>query len=358
MTRSDRKRRGRRTSRRRDTGRGAGPARRRERARRARWRPLWALLGLFGLGVVATFLSSRRIRPMDEWQELLQDEEVPPQRREPFPSTSLEVAGPAGVLHVEDGGSGGLPVLFVHGLGGSCGQWRHQLAHLRRARRALALDLRGHGRSAAAEEGEHGSGEYGISELADDVAAVADDLGLARFVLVGHSLGAAVAVEVAGREAERVAGLVLVDPNGDQTEIPRRELADFLAALAAEPRDEMRWYFKQILVGAAPQTAEEVLADLEATPGEALVSSLESSFSYSPLPSLEAYREHGGGPVLSVISDMNTLPYSLHNLVEDLPVRLVAGTSHWLMLDRPDELNAALDAVLGRLEAPAGVAVT
>jgi pimeloyl-ACP methyl ester carboxylesterase len=347
VTRSEKKRRGLRLGK-----------QRRERARRARWRPLWTLMGLFGLGVVATFLSSRRIRPMDEWQELLEDEEVPPRRREPFPSTPLEVAGPAGVLHVEDGGSGGLPVLFVHGLGGSCGQWRYQLAHLRRTRRALALDLRGHGRSAPADDVHDGGGEYGIGEFADDVAAVADDLGLARFVLVGHSLGAAVAVEYAGREAERVAGLVLVDPNGDQTEIPRRELADFLTALAAEPRDEMRWYFKQVLVGAAPETAEQVLADLEATPGEALVRALESSFDYSPLPSLEAYRKHGDGPVLSVISDMNTLPYSLHNLVEDLPVRLVTGTSHWLMLDRPDELDAALDAFLARLEAAAASAVT
>jgi pimeloyl-ACP methyl ester carboxylesterase len=343
MGRADRKKRRRRR------GGGLVPGRR-QRERRARWRPLWTLLGLFGLGIVATFLSSRRIRPMDEWQELLEDEELPPQRREPFPSTSLEVAGPAGVLHVEDGGSGGLPVVFVHGLGGSCGQWSRQLAHLRPSRRALALDLRGHGRSATPDDGEYGIGEY-----ADDVAAVADDLGLARFVLVGHSLGAAVVAEVAGREPERVAGLVLVDPNGDQTEIPRRELKDFLTALAAEPRDEMRWYFKQVLVGASRETSERVLADLDATPDDALVRSLESSFETSPLPALEAYRRHGGA-VLSVISDMNTLPYSLHNLLEDLPVRLVAGTSHWLMLDRPDELDAVLDTFLHRLDPVAAAA--
>jgi pimeloyl-ACP methyl ester carboxylesterase len=308
-----------------------------------RLHPLWALLGLLGLGVLATFLSSRRIRPMDEhdWQDLLEDEEPPARRREPSPSTPLEVPGPAGVLHVDDGGSGGLPVVFVHGLGATGAQWRHQLAHLRSSRRALAVDLRGHGRSQGA-----GAGEYGIGEFADDLAAAVDDLGLDRFVLAGHSLGSAVAIEYAGREPHRVAGLLLADPNGDQTEIPRRELDDFLAALRAEPRDEMRWYFKQVLVGAAPETVERVLADLEATPPEALVGALESSFAYSPLPALAAY----GGPVLSVISDMNTLPYSLHNLVEELPVRLLTGTSHWLMLDRPDDFNQALDAFLDRVE--------
>ena len=312
-------------------GRGGG---------RRRLRPLWAVLGLFGLGVLATWLSSRRIDPLEGWEELLDEEELPPRGRERFPSTPIEVAGPAGVLHVDDGGSGGLPVVFVHGLGGAAGQWEPQLAHLRPRRRALAVDLRGHGRSAPAEDGA-----YGIEEFADDLGAVADDLGLERFVLAGHSMGASVAVELAARERERVAGLLLVDPNGDQTEIPRAELDEFLAALRADPADEMRWYFRQVLVGAVPATAERVLADLEATPADALVRSLESSVAYSPVAGLERFR----GPVLSVVSDMNTLPYSLHNLLPDLPVRLVAGTSHWLMLDRPDEINRLLDDLLARV---------
>jgi pimeloyl-ACP methyl ester carboxylesterase len=324
----------------------------RHRSRR-RWRPLWTLLGLFGVGVVATFLSSRRIDPMEGWDELLDEGGEPP--HEPFPSTPVEVPGPGGRLHVDDGGTGGLPVLMVHGLGGSAGQWAAQLAHLRSGRRALAVDLRGHGRSAPP-----GDGEYGIGDLAADVAAVADDLGLARFVLVGHSLGAAVAIEVASRESGppaagpgRVAGLVLVDPNGDQTEIPKKELDAFLASLRADPRDEMRWYFKQVLVGSEPATAERVLADLEATPPEALVEALASSFEHSPVPGLERYLERYRGPVLSVISDMNTLPYSLHNLLPDLPVRQVAGTSHWLMMDRPADTNRLLDAFLEKVESVA-----
>jgi len=328
-------------------------AREREtKGRRRRWRPLWALLGLFGVGILATLLSSRRIDPMEEWDDLLDDEDLPPQRRERFPSTDVTVPGPAGDLHVDDGGSGGLPVLMVHGLGGSARQWVRQLAHLRPARRALAVDLRGHGRSAPAADGEYGIGEY-----ADDLTIVADDLGLDRFVVVGHSLGASVAVELASREQVgatpgRVAGLVLVDPNGDQTEIPGKELDGFLASLREDPRDEMRWYFKQVLVGAEPATVERVLEDLEATPREALVASLESSFAYSPLPALERYR----GPVLSLISDMNTLPYSLHNLLPEMPVRLVSGTSHWLMLDRPDDCNRLLDDFLARLDSTAAAA--
>jgi pimeloyl-ACP methyl ester carboxylesterase len=316
------------------------PKRSPSRRRARRLRPLWTAAGLFALGVLATWLSSRRIHPMAEWEDFLDGEDLPP--REPFPTTPVEVAGPAGILHVEEGGSGGLPVVFVHGLGGRGAQWGHQVAHLRPERRVLALDLRGHGGSSPAADGA-----YGVADLAADVTAVADELGLERFVLAGHSLGATVAAEVARREGvERVAGLLLVDPNGDQTRIPRAELDPFLASLRSDPAGEMRWYFKQVLVGAAPGTAERVLEDLAATPPEVLLAALEASFTHSPLPALEDY----DGPLLAVVSDMNSLPYSLPNLRPDLPVRLLVGTSHWLMLDRPDDLDRILDDFLGTLE--------
>ena len=62
---------------------------------------------------------------------------------------SQSIAGPAGPLHVDDGGDGaGVPVVFVHSFGGSTAHWPAQLAYLRKSRRALAVDLRGHGLSA------------------------------------------------------------------------------------------------------------------------------------------------------------------------------------------------------------------
>jgi len=137
------------------------------------------------------------------------------------------VAGPAGALCVDDAGSGGSPVLFVHSLAGRAAHWSAALAHCRPHRRALAFDQRGHGRSAPLER----HAELAIETLADDVRAVADACGLRRFVLVGHSLGGGVALAFAGAYPDRVERLLLLDPIGDGTQMPAAELQPFLDRL-------------------------------------------------------------------------------------------------------------------------------
>lgn len=311
-------------------------------APRRRRRPrglLWILLGLVGLGLLATLVSRRRY----EEEEAGAPEGVPEHPiPEPAPPESVSgwIAGPAGNLHVRDGGTtetGALPVFFLHGLAGNGGQWALQLDHLRRRRRAIALDFRGHGDSDPAE-----NGDYTIAGLAGDVEATADQLGLRRFVLVGHSLGASVAIEYAGRHPERVAGLLLADPNGDTTQIPREQVESFVATLREDPLRELDSYYRQLVLGGDRDAGRWILEDLQDTHEEAIPLGFEHGMSYNPLPALGRYP----GPKLSIISEMNSLPYSLHRLVADLPARLMHGTGHWLMMDRPEIFNHLLEEFL------------
>jgi pimeloyl-ACP methyl ester carboxylesterase len=317
--------------------------------RRRRSRGLfWTLLGLFTLGALASALAGlRRWTP----EELKPEPQRPggPKPEPPEPAAAagetLWIAGPAGNLYVRDGGAGehpeAVPILFLHSLAGNGGQWTLQLDHLRRRRRAVALDLRGHGESDPAE-----NGDYSIAGLAGDVAAAADQLGLRRFILAGHSLGSLVAIEYASRHPERVAGLLLVDPNGDMTRVPEEQFRPFLEAVRADPLAELESYFRQLLVGGDADAARWVLEDLRLTHEDAVVAAVEGAMRYGPLPALERYR----GPRLSVISDMNRLPHSLHNLLPDLPTRLMPGTGHWLMMDRPEVFNHILDEFVEEVE--------
>ncbi|HEX9945117.1 MAG TPA: alpha/beta fold hydrolase [Thermoanaerobaculia bacterium] len=319
--------------------------------RRRRSRGLfWALLGLFTLGTLAAALAGwRRWVPEELRPEPRRPQPGPPEPEPPadVAGEALWIAGPAGNLYIRDGGGeedpDALPVLFLHSLAGNGGQWALQLDHLRRHRRAVAIDLRGHGESDPAEDGD-----YSVEGMANDVAAAADQLDLRRFLLAGHSLGSLVAIEYAGRHPERVAGLLLVDPNGDMSRVPRAELQPFVDALRADPLGELESYFRQLVVGGDPDAARWVLEDLRLTHEDAVVQAIEGSLRYQPLPALERYQ----GPKLSIISDMNRLPYSLHNLLPDLPVRLMTGTGHWLQMDRPETFNHLLDEFVEKVEAP------
>ncbi len=79
----------------------------------------------------------------------------------------------------------------------------------RRGRPVVAVDLRGRGRSAHTSPGS-----YGWPAHARDVLAVADRLGAERFAVVGHSMGAYVAMEIAKRAPERLERAVLIDAAG------------------------------------------------------------------------------------------------------------------------------------------------
>lgn len=315
---------------------------------------LWLLFGLLGLGALAGLVFGVQLGTRRRSGEAARREDDPfPERAAdagrgdyteaaPPESLSVWISGPRGNLFVRDGGSGhGAPILFLHSLAGNGGQWALQLDHLRRHRRAVALDLRGHGDSDPADDSD-----YSIPAFAADVAAVADQLDLRHFVLAGHSLGAAVAIEYASRHPERVVGLLLVDPNGDQTRIPQEQTEPFLEALRADPLGELESYFRQLLLLGDRDASRWVLEDIRLTHEDAVAKAVEGSFAYTPLPALERYQ----GPKLSIVSDMNSLPFSLHRLVPDLPVRHMAGTGHWLMMDRPEVFNGLLDEFLDSVD--------
>ncbi len=245
-------------------------------------------------------------------------------------------------IEAHDGGIGGLPVVFLHSLGGNATQWSAQLEHLRPGRRAVALDWRGHGRSGAPPDGE-----YSVSAAAADVEGAVERLGLERFVLVGHSGGGAVALDYAGTHPERVAGLLLVDPPGDAREMPAEQVDLLLSALASDayaPTIEAYWGSQ--LGGSDPAARARVMADLEATPKETMVGFFRAGLAYDPLPALRAYR----GPMLSVVTPINDEPFSLHNLGADLPHTTFTGTGHWLHMDRPEEFNRTLDEFVAKVE--------
>ncbi len=110
--------------------------------------------------------------------------------------------GPVVPVHWVQAGSG-QPLVLLHGLGGDVGFWESEIAALSGEFHVIAVDLRGSGATPAS------AGGHTMHDLADDVAAVLDDLEIASAHVLGFSMGGNVAQAFALRHPERLDRLVL-----------------------------------------------------------------------------------------------------------------------------------------------------
>ncbi|MGV9674177.1 alpha/beta fold hydrolase [Nocardia sp. NPDC003482] len=117
-------------------------------------------------------------------------------------TTTVRLSGGEATVAYDRTGSGPAVVL-VHGTAAGREQWGPLTERLADRRTVLALDYSGSGDTV-----DHG-GPLTVADLAAEVRAVADDAGVDRFDLVGHSLGAVIAAHVAATEPERVRSLLM-----------------------------------------------------------------------------------------------------------------------------------------------------
>jgi pimeloyl-ACP methyl ester carboxylesterase len=255
----------------------------------------------------------------------------------PAPRT---ITTPAGPVYVDDGGKGGIPVVFVHGNGGSSAQWKEQLGHLRATRRALAIDLPGMGQSPAPA-----GGDYSLRAMAAAIDAVTRELGLRRFVLVGHSYAGAVVATYAARHGERLAGVVYADAAAAGVTLSAEQKKQLLAALRADKMAVVRAWFAPMLKPSAPAVRDAVFASVEKTTVEAFSSALFSLGDYDAKTTVNAFT----GPRFAIGASDIEAPSSFHKVFPEIQSVRIEGAGHWLMLDKPEAFDAALDGFLATL---------
>jgi aminoacrylate hydrolase len=111
-----------------------------------------------------------------------------------------------GLYYEERGPAGGPPVILSPGLGGSAGYWAPNIAALADRHRVILYDHRGTGRSDRALQPD-----LDVDDMADDVIALLDGLGIERASLIGHAAGGVIGLAIALKQPERLTSLVVIN---------------------------------------------------------------------------------------------------------------------------------------------------
>ena len=249
-------------------------------------------------------------------------------------------------LRFDDVGDGPVVVL-IHGHPFDRSMWEPQRAQLSESFRVIAPDLRGYGQSAAT------AGLVTMAELAGDVEALLDDLGIADAAVVGLSMGGLVAMELAIADPRRWWALGLVattaEPIVAEERRDRLALADRLDAEGIEPA--VQAMTPRLFGPLCPQPViDDVVAMMRrANPIGAAAALRGRAQRPDYKPGLAALRLPvfvctGTDDSFSTSEITASLVAALH----DPEVVSLAGVGHLPNLERPDEFNAALVDFLTR----------
>lgn len=253
------------------------------------------------------------------------------------------IAGPQGRLATYDLEAGdGLPILFAHGDCSRASQWNRVMQLTVDGREAIVFDFRGHGASAPAADAD-----YGYDGRAADIGAVADAFGLKRFVLVAHSGGSGAALVYAASHADRVAGILLVDPATDPRALPKEIRDGFVHDLAGPKGGDVLSAYYTSIAGPNADVRKQVLADAALVDSAARAGVGKALAEWNPEPTLGAYH----GPVFVLATEANDNAAALFRLRSGIGHQIVPGSGHWVMLDKPEAVAEAVNTFVSTIEA-------
>ena len=231
---------------------------------------------------------------------------------------------PQGSIWYEEQGSGD-PLILIHGGAVDSRFFEHNVGPLAENFRVIATDLWGHGRTADRE------GPFSLESFSTDVAALIEQVAGGSANVLGHSIGSAVALDLAMRRPELVRQLIQVSGGFDvAADASEREL-DIDAMVAGTVN------FLGSSYGAVSPDGEEHFAVV--TRKDFALSSNEPRFTRDQVAAV-SHR------TLVMVADDDITPISHQiDFVNALPtgeLAVVPGTSHFLLQEKPALCNAII----------------
>jgi N-formylmaleamate deformylase len=234
------------------------------------------------------------------------------------------------------------PLVLLHGLTGSGACWTPLARDLEREYDVVMPDARGHGNSSAPYHG------YRYEDHARDVMGLVRGLGLARPVLLGHSMGGMTAAVVASQGARILRGIILVDP----TFLSPERLREVRGSDVAEQHRRLLGLEKSEVAAQAQARHPRRSSELVALQAEARLQTRMSAFDVLTPPNPEYRRLVStiGVPSLLVIGDSPVvsleMAMELQGLNPRVRVEQIPDAGHGVPYDQPERFAAVVKAFL------------
>ncbi len=261
--------------------------------------------------------------------------------------TNVEVKNNTVNIAYEVKGKSDTAVLFVHGWCIDKTYWKAQMDFFEKRYKVVALDLSGHG-----ESGKQRS-SWTIEEYANDVIAVINALQLDKVILVGHSMGGEIILQVTGKIPGKIIGFIGIDNFKDIvtgfTPEQKKGIDDFFASLRSG-YDTMATIFSRSVLFppdyADTASVNRVISDIRHTDTAISIATLESLMTYSTKDADLLQRLQL--PVHLVVSDYTPVKEDVVKKYcnKGLYVYTVKGTGHYPMIEKPGEFNYQLQLAL------------
>jgi pimeloyl-ACP methyl ester carboxylesterase len=234
-------------------------------------------------------------------------------------------------------GAGDPTLLLVHGW---CCDHTYLIPQIKRFQsdhRVVAVDLRGHGASDAPAQ------TYTIAGFADDLAWLVEQLDLGQPVVIGHSMGGTVAMELAARYPERVAAVVAIDSSLLPTEAARKLVLSELVPGLRGPdyRAVMRRFLEETMFLPADdrELLKHVADQMASAPQYVMTTAAEDMFTRDAAAVAAACR----APLLFITEDPPRSDLKqLRRLCPQVVIGQTVGGGHFMQLLVPDQVNAMI----------------
>jgi pimeloyl-ACP methyl ester carboxylesterase len=250
-------------------------------------------------------------------------------------------------VHYVVEGKGRRTIVFVHCWAGNSGFWREQVPALKDKARLVLIDLPGHGQSDKPQV------NYTMDFFAGAVLAVMRDAHVDKATLVGHSMGVPVICRVYAQAPEKVAALVAVDGMLRRPALTPEQAEQFVAPFRAPAYRTHTTNFVNSMfpIPGTEALRDHVLSEIIATPQYVMLSAMEGMFRPDP-PDWDVKKTTVPVMVINAKNPMWSPEYENYarSLSPKTDYRVLEGTGHWLMLEKPAEFNAALTDMLWRFD--------